>query len=412
MINRMRVVNVPSGRAVRRVSHKRQFIGYGVSILLLVSIVINLARPLPNASVALQLPKTPAPSIVALNWPAYGQASVAASDYGILATHGSRASLATASIAKVITALCVLEKHPLNRNEAGPILKLTEADADLYRMQVAVGGSRLYVEAGEQITEYQALQAMLLPSANNIADTLAIWAFGNLQAYRAYATDYVARQGLTSTTIGSDASGLDPSTRSAASDLARLGLIVHRQPVLTEIVSQSSVVLPFAGEVTNYNSKLKDGFITGIKTGNNDQNQGAFLYSAETQVGNTKLYLTGAVMGATNLQQALDSGETLARSEASGFSDENYLNANQKVGVLTTAWGSKTPVVVKDRMHLIRWQETSIHLSHSLQSTKGTLKGSVGRVSITAGSISATSDLEITHPASGPSLWWRLSRTW
>ena len=35
------------------------------------------------------------------------------------------------------------------------------------------------VAAGEQISQYQALQAMLIPSANNVADSLARWAFGS-----------------------------------------------------------------------------------------------------------------------------------------------------------------------------------------------------------------------------------------
>jgi D-alanyl-D-alanine carboxypeptidase (penicillin-binding protein 5/6) len=43
------------------------------------------------------------------------------------------------------------------------------------------------VQLGEELSEYQALQALLLPSANNIAETLARWAFGSIDAYNAYA---------------------------------------------------------------------------------------------------------------------------------------------------------------------------------------------------------------------------------
>ena len=37
------------------------------------------------------------------------------------------------------------------------------------------------VQNGEKISQYQALQAMLLPSGNNMADSMARWAFGARQ---------------------------------------------------------------------------------------------------------------------------------------------------------------------------------------------------------------------------------------
>ncbi len=52
---------------------------------------------------------------------------------------------------------------------------MTEADADLYRDYADRGGSAVAVGAGQQLSECEMLVGMLLPSANNLADTLAVW---------------------------------------------------------------------------------------------------------------------------------------------------------------------------------------------------------------------------------------------
>ena len=71
------------------------------------------------------------------------------------------------------SAYLVLRDHPLRAGEDGPTLTLTLADvADTVRRR-AQGESVVSVAAGERLTERQALQALLLPSANNVAEILA-----------------------------------------------------------------------------------------------------------------------------------------------------------------------------------------------------------------------------------------------
>ena len=61
--------------------------------------------------------------------------------------------------------------------------------------------------AGTSLTQREMLEALLLPSANNVADALAIWAYGSLAGYKSAAQEYLKQHGLTQTTVGSDASG-------------------------------------------------------------------------------------------------------------------------------------------------------------------------------------------------------------
>jgi serine-type D-Ala-D-Ala carboxypeptidase (penicillin-binding protein 5/6) len=76
-----------------------------------------------------------------------------------------------------MTAYLVLRDHPLRVGRDGPTIALTDADVadtDRRRRQEE---SVVSVAAGERLTELQALQALLLPSANNIA---GFWRDGTL----------------------------------------------------------------------------------------------------------------------------------------------------------------------------------------------------------------------------------------
>ncbi|MBO0861980.1 MAG: hypothetical protein J2P21_26510 [Chloracidobacterium sp.] len=94
---------------------------------------------------------------------------------------------------------------------------------------------------GEQLSECQMLKAKLLPSANNMADSLAIWAYGSLQENSATANKFLGSHGLNGAHVDPDASGFNPSTVSTAPDMVRIGKLVMQNPALAEIVAKKSV---------------------------------------------------------------------------------------------------------------------------------------------------------------------------
>ena len=366
-------------------------------------------RPLPSAKLQLSLAPVPPPQTISLDWPTFGQAALGSEQYGEIGTSGNNTPIATASIAKVITALCVLEKKPIPAGEKGAVLTIQQIDVDNYQQQIAQNGSRLAVYQGENMTEYEALQALMVPSANNIADTLAVWAFGSMENYAAYANAYLARHGLVSTKVGKDASGLDPSTRSSAEDLMRLGLLALKNPTLMEIAGQKEVTFTYGGTFTNYNTALGTYGITGLKTGNNDENPGALLFTASVSTGHQPVQISGAVLGGDSLPQAITAAESLAASIPQNFEVVQLVQKNKKVGTLKTAWGTSTDVFTRQGATITRWRSHSIRSKVTPYETSGTTAGAVGKMDASTAGGRVTTEFATQQPAPAPSAWWRLT---
>ncbi len=346
-----------------------------------------------------------------LTWPAQGQAAVATSDGQILATHGEQVSAPIASVAKMMIALAVMQKKPFAAGEQGATLTLTQADYDSYISYVAQDGSVAPVRVGEQITEYQALQALLLPSANNMAYSLATWAFGSLDGYTAYANNYANQLGLTHTHFD-DASGFSPATVSSASDLMTLGKLTLQNKVIADIVAQRSAVIPVAGTIYNVNALVGyDGFI-GIKTGNTDQAGGCLLWAATYPVNGQSVTTIGAIVGDSTLGQALRDSNQLLASVKKNFVTVS-LPAGTVVGHYKTPWGATASAVTSRAITFTHWQGDKTSSTLTLKRVhagahKNTSSGALAVQGKTIGG-TTTSDIKLTASLPKPSWGWRLS---
>ena len=188
----------------------------------------------------------------ALAWPGEGAAAVAVEGVGSFGASGSAAPVPIASLAKVMTAFLTLRAHPLAAGAGGFVMVVSPAEAAEQRERVELGQSTVPVSAGERISERQALQALLLPSANNIAAMLALQDAGGLAAFVAQMNTVAKSLGMSSTTY-TDPSGFDASTVSTASDQLKLARAAMRDPAFAAIVDQSSAELPL-GAVANYDT--------------------------------------------------------------------------------------------------------------------------------------------------------------
>ena len=240
-----------------------------------------------------------------VTWPDdISAAAIGIQGSGVVAAHNDTKPRPIASIAKLITALAVLEKHPLQGDDMGPKIPITESDEQLYRDYVAKNGTVVLIKAGIPLPERDALEAMLLPSANNVADTTAIWAFGSLKNYRKYANDMLKRLGLHDTTVGTDASGLDPSTKSTASDLVRLGEVALKNPVIAHIVALPAANIPFAGDIPNYNAMVTKYGYTGLKPGESIQAGNTLLFSTNETINGKPTTIIGAILGSEDYRHS------------------------------------------------------------------------------------------------------------
>jgi D-alanyl-D-alanine carboxypeptidase (penicillin-binding protein 5/6) len=228
-------------------------------------------------------------------WPAHGQASVQVGQSQVEAGPNQHAA-AIASVAKVMTAYLVLRDHPLRPGQDGPTITLTDADvADTDRRR-RHQESVVSIAAGEQLTELQALQALLLPSANNIAAVLARWDAGS-------ADRFVARMNATSRLLGmthtryTDPSGYDDATVSTAADQVRIVDRAMRLPVFATIVATPSATLPVAGTVHNTDTLLGHNGFVGVKTGSDGAAGGCFAFRAIRSIDSKRTTITGVVLG-------------------------------------------------------------------------------------------------------------------
>lgn len=373
-----------------------------------------LGRPLAFVSaVASPIPVFHDPNVGALIWPAVGQAAIGINPSGVLASHGVQTAIPIASTAKVLTALAVLKKHPLPLHQPGPMITISPADVVIFNNYKAVDGSVTAIQNGEKLTQYQMLQAILLPSANNIADSLAIWAFGSLDNYAAFTNGYIRQLGLTHTVVGKDASGYDPSTVGTAHDLVLLGEAAMQEPVLAEIVGQTSADLPVAGKIQNVNFLLGSDGIVGVKTGNTDQAGGVFLAAKKIAVSGQKLTLITAVVGSPTLATAFADTLPLLKSGETNFTTATIIPAGTVVGRYTAPWGQSVSAVTGRPLSTVLWKGSTVTATSQLQPIyTGFNKGQiVGSMSTAYTPVNTAQNLPVVlqAPIKDPSIRWRLT---
>ena len=201
-----------------------------------------------------------------------------------------------ASLAKVMTALVVLQHLPLGGTADGPTLVVRQEDVADTARRVNRDESVVAVRAGERLTERQAMMALLLPSANNVAVMLARYVSGSVDTFVSEMNATAKSLGMKNTTY-TDPSGFDSATVSTAVDQLTLAQHVADNETLTAMMSTSSYRLPVGGTVHNTDTLLgQDGFV-GMKTGSDDAAGGCFMFRSYRSVRGVNTELIGVVLG-------------------------------------------------------------------------------------------------------------------
>jgi serine-type D-Ala-D-Ala carboxypeptidase (penicillin-binding protein 5/6) len=348
---------------------------------------------------------------VQVSWPAQGISAIGATGYGLLADSGAKdKAVPIASITKLFTALAVLEKKPLADGNTGELIAITPADEAFYRSYMAQGGSVLPVTAGQQISQYQLMQALLIPSANNAADTLVNWAFGSMDAYLTYANDMVARMGLEYTVI-SDASGFSPATIGSATDLIKLGEVALKHPIIAGIVRQPSAQVNGV-TIQSTNKLLGQQGIIGGKTGNTDQAGDCMLFFADYDPSpENKVTIIGVVLGQTNRQTTFARIQTLLASAQQGFGEIEVVKAGDVVGHYTTPWNTRTAIVAERALTVFGWLGSTYTPEFKINPvTAGSSANHVvGSAQIKNQGKTYLASLSLQEPLTKPSMLWRYS---
>ncbi|HTR74628.1 MAG TPA: hypothetical protein VMH33_05140 [Solirubrobacterales bacterium] len=337
--------------------------------LIAAALVRAETEPMPDLVVHRTLPKAvklPGRSFTPA-WPKEGEATVAVEGVGSLGSTGGQKPVPIASVAKVMTAYLTLKRFPLAPGEEGFHVRISKAEVAEEHERVALDQSTIEVKVGETLSERQLLEALMLPSANNIAALLAVHDSGSIGAFVGQ-MNRAARELKMSQTHYTDPSGFEESTVSTASDQVKLARVAMQDPTFAAIVAKPSARLPVVGRVLNYNELVgHDGYI-GIKTGSDDAAGGCLLFAKRMTVGGHTFTVLGAIFGQHDgelVDAALAGADRLADSVAAAVRTRVAIPVGTTVMRLENADGHTVAVKTSRALKEIGWpgMRTPVHLS-------------------------------------------------
>jgi D-alanyl-D-alanine carboxypeptidase (penicillin-binding protein 5/6) len=370
-------------------------------------------RPLPTTAAAPTVPALERLGVApTLAWPTGGYAALYLEGAGLIGTSGGQSPTPMASTAKMMTARLALEDHPLALGQPGPVVGVTQADVATYHAERNQNESVLPVALGEQLSEYQLLQGLLLPSASNYGDLLARWDLGDVPTFVNHMNTRAAALGMSATHYA-DVSGFSPLTVSIPSDLVTLARVAMRQPVFAEIVAQAQATLPVAGVVHNLDTLLGQGGIVGIKTGHTDQAGGCFVVAADLTIDGAAARIYGAVMGQPNaLAGAFNATTTLLHALSPALHLRPVVKRNDVIARYRTQWDEAGEIVATQSIGWVLLDGTNVSRRVTLDDLPPTLPAGsrVGTLVIEAGSHREEVPLVTAAAINGPDAGWRLTR--
>jgi D-alanyl-D-alanine carboxypeptidase (penicillin-binding protein 5/6) len=350
-------------------------------------------------------------SVPALAWPSEGQAAVAVDGVGGFGASGESGPVPIASLAKMMTAYLTLREHPLTGAAPGFVMRITAAQVAEQGQRVSLDESTVPVRTGERLSERQALEALMLPSANNIAVLLAAHDAGSTAAFVARMNATAHALGMRST-VYTDPSGFNASTVSTATDQLRLARVAMRVPAFAQIVDEPTVVLPVAGRVANYNGLLgTDGYV-GVKTGSDDAAGGCLAFAKRVSLDGRRLTVLGVVLGQRQgplVEAALASARRLGDSAAAALRWETVLPAGTSVLRASNTGGEQTTGRTASAVHEIGWAGLELRVQVEMRVNLKRLSEGERMATVTLTGVHGASIGALAARAlSGPSLGWRL----
>jgi D-alanyl-D-alanine carboxypeptidase (penicillin-binding protein 5/6) len=320
--------------------------------------------PKSDGSIAVTVsanPKIPG-SKPRMPWPRTGQAAIALSGTDVIGVSGRQTAVPTASMAKAMTAYIVLRDHPLKPGEDGPTITVTRAEAAVLSLNIRQAQAVIPVRAGEKLTQRQAMQALMLKSANNVARILARWDAGSVPAFLKKMNATAKSLGMTDTHY-TDPSGWHADTVSTVTDQIRLAEAAMRRDDFADLVGTKSAWVPLAGRVRNVNILLGQAGIVGIKTGSMSAAGGCLLFAAKATVDHRTVTIVGTVMAQRSnvigdLHQAFASSKSLVLAMRDVIGTHTVIKKGQ---VVASVPGTKSHLVATKTITVVGWSGMKYH---------------------------------------------------
>ncbi|MFN2464752.1 MAG: D-alanyl-D-alanine carboxypeptidase family protein [Candidatus Dormibacteria bacterium] len=383
-------------------------------LLVLAAVAVQYVRAVPAVAARPLVPTSSAAegTAPALPWPAKGAGAVGATDIGLLAVGGSTTPQPMFSVAKIMTALVLLEDRPLKPGDEGPSITIDGADVASYQRRQAAGESVVRVQAGEKLTELQALEALLIPSGNNIGEVLGKWDAGS-EAAMVVKLNAKARQLHLVNTTFDDVSGVSPRTVSVPAELEVLAGLAMKDPLIPTIVSKVQAELPVAGVVYNVDYVLGQENIIGIKTGSSPDGGANFVFAASHSISGRPVTILGAVMGLNTLDEAFAATKKLIQAVRPLLTIKHLVIPRQAVGTYQAPWGSRTEILAQQGIDVLSWPGQSVRTRFEARPVSAPLPAGtvVGSFSVKAGDQLLRTPLVTAGALAKPTTRYRLTRT-
>jgi D-alanyl-D-alanine carboxypeptidase (penicillin-binding protein 5/6) len=293
----------------------------------------------------------------AIPWPTGVQSALTIGALGVSLSSGQETAVPVASLTKMMTARIILTDHPLASGQDGPTVTITPDAVTLYQEDLDTGQANVEVAVGEVLTERQLLEGMLVHSANNFADLLAIWDAGSVSAFVTKMNAAAAALGMSDTTY-SDASGLSTQTMSTPVDQLKLAQADVTNPVFDQIVDNSTVTLPIAGTVGSFTPLIGFGGVVGIKSGFTSAAGGCDVLAMTQLIAGRPVEVLVAVVGVQTGDDVVSlaglEALAIARAAVADVRLVHVARPGQEVAVATLA-GHSIPVVARSDASVLAW---------------------------------------------------------
>ncbi|MEQ6890140.1 D-alanyl-D-alanine carboxypeptidase family protein [Halomonas sp. CS7] len=288
-----------------------------VSLLLVTSQAVAQAVPKPQT----MIPSPP--QLAASSW------ILMDADSGrVLAEHNSRERLPPASLTKLMTAYLV--ERELNQGNISP-----EGLVPVSEKAWRTGGSKMFIEVGEQVPVSELLHGIIIVSGNDASVAMAEYLAGGERPFADLMNQHATRLGMHDTNFVNPTGLPHENHYSSAHDLALLSQhIINDYPEHYRMYRQKEFT--YGGiEQPNRNRLLwRDASVDGLKTGWTEEAGYCLVASAERD----DMRLISVVMGTASEEARAQESQKLL---SYGFRYYETLNLYDAGAVLNTprVWG-------------------------------------------------------------------------
>lgn len=392
--------------------------GVGIAIGTLAILAVGvytpamLLGPLPDVRIRVDEAATAAAQTTEVALPEVGASAVAIvgddGDAQLVAASGDDTAMPIGGAAKLVTVLATLDALPIAEGDRGPAIPIGAEDYTDYLRYQEQGSRTLAVSPGETWSQRDVVRAVFVGSSNNHADTLARWAFGNLDNYVAEANGWLEEQGYETIRVA-DATGLSGENVGTAAELTRLAAAALADPTLGPLLDGDAPSSRTDRRVPDAVAHLADDGIRSISRSYTDQALLSFVFTSEL-TGETPRRMVGAMTGVGDYE-TLDPA-VLAAVEGMQAASEPIvvIEEGASYGDVESAWGDRARLIAAAGRTDAAWgavpEAASVDVAPFTTAAAGR---EVGDVTVRIGEREVTSVLELDEQIGDPGLLWRLT---